>query len=88
MAGVTLGGDLGWLARTSGLAPDNLRTVDVVTADGELVHASEEKNSELFWGIHGGGGNFGVVTSFEFDLDEVGPEPLADEDAITEYLAV
>jgi FAD/FMN-containing dehydrogenase len=79
VAGVTLGGGLGWLSRTYGLAHDNLRSVDVVTADGELVHASEERHPELFWGIRGGGGNFGVVTSFEFDLHEVGPEVLAGE---------
>lgn len=77
VAGLTLGGGLGHLARRYGLAHDNLRSVDIVTADGELVHASEDDNPELFWGIRGGGGNFGVVTSFEFDLHEVGPEVLA-----------
>jgi len=76
VAGLTLGGGLGHLARKYGLAHDNLRSVDVVTADGALVHASEDENSELFWGIRGGGGNFGIVTSFEFDLYEVGPEVL------------
>lgn len=79
VAGVTLGGGLGWLSRTCGLAHDNLRSVDVVTAAGELVHASETENPDLFWGIRGGGGNFGVVTSFEFDLRDVGPEILAGE---------
>jgi FAD/FMN-containing dehydrogenase len=77
VAGVTLGGGLGYLARTYGLAQDNLRSMDVVTADGELVTASEDENPELFWGMRGGSGNFGIATSFEFDLHEVGPEVLA-----------
>ncbi|WP_226041612.1 FAD-binding oxidoreductase [Natrinema sp. DC36] len=73
VAGLTLGGGWGWLSRRFGLTIDNLRSVDVVTAAGELVHASEDENSDLFWGIRGGGGNFGIVTSFEFDCYEVGP---------------
>ncbi|MFT4883137.1 MAG: FAD/FMN-containing dehydrogenase [Natronomonas sp.] len=77
VAGVTLGGGLGYLARTYGLAQDNLRSIDVVTAEGELVTASEDENSELFWGMRGGLGNFGIATSLEFDLHEVGPEVLA-----------
>nr|WP_321112743.1 FAD-binding oxidoreductase [Halorussus salinisoli] len=77
VAGVTLGGGLGYLARTYGLAHDNLRSMNVVTADGELVKASENENADLFWGMRGGGGNFGVATSFEFELHEVGPEVLA-----------
>src|SRR6056297_1581076 len=77
VAGVTLGGGLGYLDRTYGLAHDNLRSMDIVTADGELVQASEDENAELFWGMRGGGGNFGVATSFEFDLHEVGPEVLS-----------
>jgi FAD/FMN-containing dehydrogenase len=77
VAGVTLGGGLGWLARKYGLTHDNLRSMDVVTAEGELVTASEAENSELFWGMRGGLGNFGIATSLEFDLHEVGPEVLA-----------
>ncbi|WP_224270235.1 FAD-binding oxidoreductase [Haloprofundus salinisoli] len=76
VAGVTLGGGMGWLSRKYGLSVDNLRSVDLVTADGESVRASEEENPELFWAVRGGSGNFGVVTSFEFDLHEVGPEVL------------
>lgn len=94
IAGLTLGGGFGWLSRKYGLTCDNLRSVDIVTADGELHHASEVENEDLFWGIRGGGGNFGVVTSFEFDLHKVGPEvlsgllvhPLADAtDVLQEY---
>jgi FAD/FMN-containing dehydrogenase len=77
VAGLTLGGGQGYLARKHGLTVDNLRSVDLVTADGELVHASEAENPDLFWALRGGGGNFGVVTSFEFDLHPVGPEVLA-----------
>lgn len=77
VAGLTLGGGFGYLHRKYGLASDNLRSIDVVTADGELVHASPDENPDLFWGMRGGGGNFGIATSFEFDLHEVGPEVLA-----------
>lgn len=77
IAGLTLGGGLGWLMRKHGLSCDNLLTVDVVTADGDLVRASETKNVDLFWGIRGGGGNFGIITSFEFALHPLGPEILA-----------
>lgn len=77
VAGYTLGGGTGHLARTYGLAVDNLRSVDLVTAAGEVVHANEETNPGLFWALRGGSGNFGVVTSFEFDLHPVGPEILA-----------
>ncbi|MFD1642377.1 FAD-binding oxidoreductase [Halohasta litorea] len=76
IAGLTLGGGGGWLSRKYGMTIDNLRSVDLVTADGEFVHASEETNPDLFWAVRGGSGNFGVVTNFEFDLHPVGPEVL------------
>ena len=73
VAGLTLCGGLGWLRRAHGMACDALVSVDVVTADGGFVAASETENSDLFWGVRGGGGNFGVVTSFEFEFYPVGP---------------
>jgi FAD/FMN-containing dehydrogenase len=74
IAGLTLGGGLGWLRRKHGLSSDNLISVDIVTADGQLITASEEQNRDLFWGVQGGGGNFGVVTSFEYRAHPVGPD--------------
>src|SRR5262249_41815311 len=73
IAGLTLGGGYGWLARSYGLASDNLLSVDLVTADGQCLTASATEHPDLFWGVRGGGGNFGIVTSFEYQLHPVGP---------------
>ena len=74
VAGLTLGGGFGYMTRRLGWTCDTVRSLDVVTADGRLVRASPHENPDLFWGLRGGGGNFGVVTSFEFELYPVGPE--------------
>jgi FAD/FMN-containing dehydrogenase len=77
LAGLTLGGGIGWIMRKHGLTIDQLLSVELITAEGELVRASAEENADLFWGVRGGGGNFGVVTEFEFRLNPLGPTVLA-----------
>src|SRR5689334_7547907 len=74
MAGLTLGGGFGWTSRKLGMSIDNLIGADVVTADGRMTRASAKENADLFWALRGGGGNFGIVTGFEFRLRPVGPE--------------
>src|SRR6266581_2979986 len=73
IAGLTLGGGLGWLMGKYGLALDNLRSVELVTAEGKVVRTSKHEEPDLFWAVRGGGGNFGVATSFEYQLQPVGP---------------
>lgn len=76
VGGLTLGGGFGWLSRLHGLAVDNLLSVGLVAADGEFMRASADENAELFWGLRGGGGNFGVAVSFEFRLHPLRPKIL------------
>lgn len=77
IAGLTLGGGFGYLSRRYGWTSDNVRSITLVTADGKIVRASEKENADLFWGLRGGGGNFGVVVDFEYELYPVGPEIVA-----------
>jgi FAD/FMN-containing dehydrogenase len=77
LAGLTLGGGIGWIMRKHGLSIDQLLSVDLVTADGDFVKASESENADLFWGVRGGGGNFGIVTEFEFRSVPIGPHVMA-----------
>jgi FAD/FMN-containing dehydrogenase len=74
IAGLTLGGGLGWLRRKHGMSVDNLLSVEIVLADGRIVRADSKQNADLFWAVRGGGGNFGVVTEFEFQAHPLGPE--------------
>lgn len=77
LAGLTLGGGFGWLMRKYGLTIDQLLSVEIVTADGDAIHASQAVNPDLFWGLRGGGGNFGIATEFEYRMHAVGPTVLA-----------
>ena len=94
VAGSTLAGAIGWVRREHGLGIDNLRSVELVTVDGEVLTVGAEENPDLFWGLRGGGANFGVATSFEFDCFEIGPEiavaqpiyPAPDEETVRDLL--
>jgi FAD/FMN-containing dehydrogenase len=77
VAGLTLGGGFGWLTRKYGMTVDNLMSVEIVTADGKRLWANAEQNADLFWAVRGGGGNFGIVTLFDFKLHPVGPEVMS-----------
>src|SRR5580765_48855 len=77
IAGLTLGGGFGWLSRSYGLTIDNLISAEVVTADGKVIQVNKKENADLFWAIRGGSGNFGIVTSFQFQLHPIGPQVLA-----------
>jgi FAD/FMN-containing dehydrogenase len=93
LSGLTLGGGFGWLTRRWGLTSDHLVSADVVTAEGELVRASESENADLFWGLRGGGGNFGIVSSFEYKMQKMGPmvvagmvaHPMSDADKVISF---
>ena len=84
VAGLTLGGGIGWIMRKHGLSIDQLVSVDLVTADGEFVKASADENADLFWGVRGGGGNFGIVTEFEFRCVPLGTQVLAGSDLLAD----